>query len=351
LFPLSNFSTCIYYETPTQKSRKGILQADEETAIVTGVLQEKDFFIQILDHCENSDRNSSTIFFTLHLKIQRIMINKGGDGMIKLVALDLDGTLLDENREIPEDTKARLNDLKNQGIIIVLATGRTFESAKRYYYELGLDTPLIGCNGGVIYQPNRNELIQGAAFTKEDFYRVVSALTEIGVYYQYYGLHCIYTKRLDFGVKRWKCENTNLPKEWQMQIRVVEDPLLWTREEYHPIYKILARSSSQEKLDEVVDVVERMEGIDTVSSFALGLDIGPADCDKGKALEVVGKVLGIEREEMMAMGDNDNDQEMIRYAGIGIAMGDATKAAKQAADYCMNVNDCPGVLQALDRFL
>lgn len=271
--------------------------------------------------------------------------------MIKLVALDLDGTLLDENREIPGDTKTRLNDLKNQGILIVLATGRSFESAKRYYYELDLDTPLIGCNGGLIYQPNGKEVIQGAAFSKEDFYRVVSALTEIGVYYQYYGLHSIYAKRLAFGVKRWKCENINLPKEWQMQIRVVEDPLLWAREEYHPVYKILARSTSQEKLDEVADVIEQMDGLDTVSSFALGLDIGPADCDKGKALEVVGKALGIGPEEMLAMGDNDNDQEMIRYAGIGIAVGDASMAAKAAADFCMEEEGGRGVLRALTQFL
>ncbi|BES64318.1 Cof-type HAD-IIB family hydrolase [Gottschalkiaceae bacterium SANA] len=271
--------------------------------------------------------------------------------MIKLLALDLDGTLLDGNRKIPEQTKARLIDLRKQGISIILATGRTFESAKRYYYELGLDTPFIGCNGGVIYQPDQDRIIKGAAFSKEDFIDVIEKLSALGVFYQYYGLHCIYAKRLAFGVKRWKCENIDLPKEWQMQIRLVEDPLLWAREEYHPVYKILARSSSQEKLDEVADVIEQMEGIDTVSSFALGLDIGPADCDKGKALEVVGKALGMRPEEILAMGDNDNDREMIRFAGLGIAMGNATKAAKEAADYCMNVNDGPGVLQALDRFL
>lgn len=271
--------------------------------------------------------------------------------MIKLVALDLDGTLLNENREIPEDTKTRLNDLKNQGISIVLATGRSFESAKRYYYELDLHTPLIGCNGGLIYQPNAKEVIWGAAFSKEDFERVVSILKESGVYYQYYDLHCIYAKRLAFGVKRWKFENINLPKEWQMQIRVVEDPLLWAREEYHPVYKILARLTRQEKLDEVVDAIKQIEGIDTVSSFALGLDIGPADCDKGKALAVVGKALGIGPEEMLAMGDHDNDQEMIRYAGIGIAVGDASLAAKAAADYCMEEEYGRGVLRALNRFL
>lgn len=271
--------------------------------------------------------------------------------MVKLVALDLDGTLLNQNREIPQETKTRLIDLRNQGIQIVLATGRTFESAKRYYYELGLETPLIGCNGGVIYQPNRDELIEGAAFTREDFYRVAAALSELGVYYQYYGLHCIYTKRLDFGIKRWNCDNDSLPEKWRMQIRVVDDPLLWAREEYQSVYKILVRSTEQEKLDEVARIIEPMKGIDTVSSLALALDVGPSGCDKGKALEVVGKVLGIRREEMMAMGDNDNDQEMISYAGIGIAMGDATEAAKAAADYCMNLNDGPGVLQALDRFL
>ena len=137
----------------------------------------------------------------------------------------------------------------------------------------------------------------------------------------------------------------------RMQIRLVDDPLLWAREEYQSVYKILVRSTEQEKLDEVARIIEPMKGIDTVSSLALALDVGPSGCDKGKALEVVGKVLGIRREEMMAMGDNDNDQEMISYAGIGIAMGDATEAAKAAADHCMNLNDGPGVLQALDRFL
>lgn len=271
--------------------------------------------------------------------------------MIKLLALDLDGTLLDGNRKIPRETKVRLMELKKQGVSIILATGRTFESAKRYYYELELDTPFIGCNGGVIYQPDQERVLKGAAFSKAEFIEVVEELTALGVFYQYYSLHCIFAKYLDFGVKRWDCENHLLPENWQMKIQIEENPISWAKDHYEPIYKILARSAEQKILDQVTRVIGGIDGIDTVSSLAFALDIGPANCDKGKALEVVGKVLGIEAKEMMAMGDNDNDQEMIRYAGLGIAMGNATKAAKAAADYCMNLNDDPGVLQALDRFL
>lgn len=318
---------------------------------MTVVLQEKAFYAHIFDNFENSARDFNKCFKDLHLKSGVGMIHIGGVGMIKLVALDLDGTLLNQNREIPKQTKKRLIGLKSQGVQIILATGRTFESAKRYYYELGLETPFIGCNGGVIYQPRQDKLIEGAAFTKDDFYEVAAALTELGVYYQYYGLHCIYTKRLDFGIKRWNCDNVSLPKEWQMKIQIVEDPLRWTAEEYRSIYKILVRSTEQEKLDQVVRIMGKIDGIDTVSSLAMALDIGPGGCNKGKALEAVGQVLGIASEEMMAMGDNDNDREMISYAGIGIAMGDATEAAKTAADYCMNLNDGLGVLQALNQFL
>ena len=271
--------------------------------------------------------------------------------MIKMVVLDLDGTLLNENREIPEDTKARLIALKNQGLSIVLATGRTFESAKRYYYELGLNTPFIGCNGGVIYQPDEEQILESAAFSKEAFVEVVKELTALDVFYQYYSLHCIFAKHLDFGVKRWNCENQFLPQSWRMKIQLEDDPIQWANNQYEPIYKILALSKEQGKLDQVNRVIKTIDGIDTVSSLAFALDIGPANCNKGRALEVVGKALGIRPEEMMAMGDGDNDQEMIRYAGIGIAMGDASVAAKEAADYCMKLNDGPGVLQALDRFL
>jgi hypothetical protein len=205
-------------------------------------------------------------------------------------------------------------------------------------------------NGGFIYQPNREHLYKAEAFSREDFLKVAEELTGMGLFYQYYGLHCVYADRLAHGVKKWHCENERLPEAWQMRIQIEKDPIAWARDKYQPIYKILARASDQDKLDQVVGRIETMPGLDSVSSLSMALDIGPENCDKGKALEIVGRILDIEASDMMAMGDNDNDREMIDYAGVGIAMGHASEAAKAAADYCMSLDDGPGVLQALNRF-
>ncbi len=268
--------------------------------------------------------------------------------MIKLVALDLDGTLLDAEKRIPVAIKSRLLALKEKGVKIVLATGRTFESAKRYYYELELDTPFIGCNGGLVYLPARKQVVFGKVFDQDDFFYVASLLTELQVYYQFYGLDCIYARELAYGVKRWKCENADLPERWRMKIELVDDPLIWARDSYRPVYKILARFESEAQMASVREAVERMRGLDSVSSFANALDIGPDQCNKGDALERVGEMMQISLDEMLAVGDNDNDREMIEKAGIGIAMGHASDAAKAVANQCMDREDCHGVLQALN---
>lgn len=269
--------------------------------------------------------------------------------MIKLIALDLDGTLLNEEKVIPEATKMRLLKMKKDGIKIVLATGRTFESAKRYYYELDLQTPFIGCNGGLIYMPKKEQVVFSKVFLKRDFRKVISLLAERKIYYQYYGLDCIYAKELAHGVRRWKCENQDLPQSWRMKIELVEDPIKWSTESYQPIYKVLARFESEQEMVQVKASVDAIEGIDAVSSFANALDIGPASCTKGDALERVGDLLGIGLDEMMALGDHDNDREMLAKAGVGIAVGDATEAVKEVADIIMELDNVRGVLQALER--
>lgn len=252
--------------------------------------------------------------------------------MIKLVALDLDGTLLTKEKVIPKKIKTQLITLKEAGVKIILATGRSFESAKRYYYELELDTPFIGCNGGLVYLPDQDEVIFEKVFSKDDFQSVASILAENEVYYQYYGLDCIYARELAFGVKNWKCANRDLPENWRMKIQLVDDPVQWARESYQPVYKILARFGSEGMMNHIAERVSAMQGLDTVSSFSMALDIGPDQCTKGHALERVSEFLGIDLKDTLAMGDHDNDCEMIQIAGVGIAVGEASKAAIAVAD-------------------
>lgn len=271
--------------------------------------------------------------------------------MIKLVALDLDGTLLDAEKRIPVAIKSRLLDLKERGVKIVLATGRTFESAKRYYYELELDTPFIGCNGGLVYLPDRKQVIFGKVFDQDDFYHVASLLTELQVYYQFYGLDCIYARELAYGVKRWKRENADLPEDWRMKIELVENPIEWAETSYQPVYKVLARFESEDMMNHIAKKVKGIQGLDAVSSFSMALDIGPDQCTKGKALEWVCRLLDVGLDETLAMGDHDNDCDMIEKAGIGIAVGQASQTARSVADICLLRGGSEEITEVFKRIL
>jgi len=269
----------------------------------------------------------------------------------KLVVLDLDGTLLNNQHEITEETKIYLNKLKSKGIKIVIATGRTYTAAKRYHNELALDTPLISCNGGFIYDPIGKKVIDGHPISKETIKNIFNILQDSNTFFQFYSADTIYSTEIKYLLAQWMEENKKLDKKDIINIEIIDDPLKTLASTEEPIFKLLAIEKNPAIYDKLMAILSNIDEIELVSSFNGAIDIMEKGITKGMALEFVADYLNIPMDQTLAIGDNNNDATMLKAAKIGIAMENATSFAKNNANEITDTNLNNGVLKALQKHI
>lgn len=268
-----------------------------------------------------------------------------------IIAVDLDGTLLNTKKDISDANAQAVKSAVESGMKFVIATGRTFEAAKQYYNRLGLNTPVIACNGGYVYDPQNKEVIYGKHMEKTDLLRVFELVEEQGLYCQYYTADCIYTKELDFLTKEWAERNEKLKEEDRANIRIVEDPVGFAKNTKENIYKILVMDRDAEKIKGLRAKLEGFENLEIVTSVSKGIDIMSKGVTKGAGIRILSGLYDCPMENIMAIGDNDNDLSMIEAAGTGVAMGNASEHIKKAADFTTLENDMDGVKFAIEKFI
>jgi len=269
----------------------------------------------------------------------------------KLVVLDLDGTLLNDAHEITEETKDYIEKLKSKGIKVVIATGRTFTAAKRYHNELQLDTPLISCNGGFIYDPIEKKVVDGHAISKETILKIFKILIENNTFFQFYSADKIYSTEIKYLLKAWTEENKTLDEDDIIDIEIIDDPVRIIETTQESIFKLLAIEEDPEVYDKLMNSLKTIEEIELVSSFTGAIDIMEKGITKGMALEFIANYLNIPMEQTLAIGDNNNDATMLKVANIGIAMKNATTLAKKHANELTDTNINNGVLKALQKHI
>ena len=268
----------------------------------------------------------------------------------KIVGLDLDGTLLNQYNEITLETKKYIKKLQKNDIKVVIATGRTFTAAKRYHNELNLKTPLISCNGGFIYNPLENKVIEGHAIDFKVLKKIFTLLEKGNTFYQYYTAQKIYSKEYKYLLKEWKKENESLDKEDKMDINIINKPLEQLKNK-DPIFKILVIEKDKKKYIKLYKFLEKIDSLEIVSSFEGAIDIMVKGITKGNALKNVARYLNIDFKNSLAIGDNDNDATMLKMAKIGVAMENGSKEAKLNADFITTTNNNNGVVKALKKYI
>lgn len=267
--------------------------------------------------------------------------------MIKLIAIDLDGTLLNDQKTITAKTQAVLKEAKKQGVRVVLCSGRPLLGIAHYLDELGLRENgdyAITYNGGLVQKTDTGEVLSEKILTKSDVVSLYDLSRELGVPMNFIDLEKIYSPAPPKGrPSLYGNIMTALPFV-HVSMDTLPDDL--------KINKAIF-CTDQPTLDQAISRIPSFftERYTLMKSRPILLEIMNKEVDKGKGLQALGRHLGIHAGEMMALGDQENDLAMIRYAGLGVAMGNAIDRVKATAQFITGTNTEDGVAYAVERFV
>lgn len=260
---------------------------------------------------------------------------------IRIVAIDLDGTLLNDNGTVDPVTKQVIQHVIHNGIHVVLATGRNFSSAQGFAKLLGIQLPVITYNGALIALNWTKRLVD----LPLDINLVRHLLQELqnrGYYIKVYLNDKLY-------VQQAKEETYVFSKKHDIPfIEVGNNQLTKISENPHKIV-VIDEVEEINQLDR--NLIDWKSVLSIYKSSPDGLEIVHQNASKSKALSYLCAQLGIERSQTMAIGNEGNDLDMIRWAELGIAMGNATEEVKQNAQWITRSNEELGVAYALKHFL
>jgi len=263
---------------------------------------------------------------------------------IKLVALDLDDTLLAPNLRISQESIRSIQKVRQQKVRITISTGRMFLSALPYAMQLGIDVPLITYQGALVKNSLSGEVLYYKPVPGELAHEIMNIFKDCGVHY-----HSYFDDRLVMETLSEEGKAYSLLAG--VEATVVND--LAESLETNDAMKIMAISRDEEKLLAMERHLKSSyaDKLHITRSKPHFLEVMHPEADKSKALEVIARHYKIDREEVMAIGDSYNDMEMIKWAGVGVAMGNAVQALQDRADFVTASNIEEGVAAALHRFI
>ena len=275
--------------------------------------------------------------------------------MIKLIASDMDGTLLNHNHKIPKENVKLINFAKNQGIEFVVATGRAYYEALPALNEENINCDVISFNGGIVYDKNGN-IISIIPMLPKDLYYTIEILKSFNISYQLYTKNTIYTTSIETDINAYidlirsngyEPDVEHLRAEAQQKLEVgyiteVENIELYLNEKENPPIKIIAISNDISKLENAAKLLSENTSISVTSSGANNIEIMHKNATKGTALKEIAKIYGINLENAVAIGDNLNDQAMLDIVGYSVAMKNGNIKLKEQAKYVTEKTNSEG---------
>ncbi|MGM9903912.1 HAD superfamily hydrolase [Enterococcus sp. 10A9_DIV0425] len=266
---------------------------------------------------------------------------------IKLVAIDIDGTLLNEKREITNEVKEAIAQAVAKDVAIVLCTGRPLPGVQDQLNELNLyqdNDYVITYNGALVQQTKSGEIIARHGLSYEDFLEIEVMARRVGSHLHSIDDQAIYTANRD--ISAYTIHEASLVK-MPLKYRTVD--------EMTPDMQIVKMMMIDEPeiLDAAIDRLPQAfrEKYTTVKSAPYYFEVLNKAASKGAAVANLAQHLGITQDEVMAIGDNENDLSMIEYAGIGVAMGNAVPLVKKAANHITTSNDEHGVAEVIKKYV
>lgn len=240
---------------------------------------------------------------------------------IKLIAIDMDGTLLNNKNEISLYTKEIIRLAQRKGLHIVLSTGRPLALCYEYHKKLGLSTDLVTANGAQIWSPDKKLL---AEYTFES--EIAEELWHYGDTNKHY---------------MWMVAQNEMFRENSRPINF--DTYEWVKLGY-------GKLTSKEKAI-VLEKVRNYPELEITSSSIYNVEVNPRNVNKARGLQIVSDRLGISFDNMVAIGDSLNDKSMLEAAKIGVAMSNSIPEIIEIADVITDTNENDGVAKVIKNII
>lgn len=260
----------------------------------------------------------------------------------KLIAADMDGTLLNNKGEITPGTLRAIEKAVESGVIFTISTGRPLQGIERYSQLLNLKAPIIAYNGALIVVADTGEILFQQNLETEDARQILKFGT------RYHTTMCVWSDNQLYGnilngriydYKRMSQVEPRLIEDEEALLRQGITKILWYDE-------VGAIRRWQKRL-----ACETFENVTFCTSKPVFLEFFNSKVSKAVALEKVGQLYHIKREEMIAIGDGFNDQTMLEYAGLGVAMGNAPEEIKKIAAHVTATNEEDGIAAVVEQFI
>ena len=268
----------------------------------------------------------------------------------QLVALDLDGTVLDSRLQIRPATIEALQRVRAQGIGIMLVTGRHHVATYAYWHQLGLELPAICCNGTYVYDFRAQRPLAGDPLTRAEARQLLALVRKHAVYAMVYVDEAMcYEDESPFSpnILKW---SLTLPEALRPNVERV-DSFERLVDRAPTIWKFTTAGDDPVAMQAFANEIEQTLDLACEWSGHQRLDIAHGGNSKGKRLLEWVTQNGIAREAVIAFGDQENDMEMLRVAGLGVAMANGPADVQACADWIAGSNESNAIADTLRRFV
>lgn len=269
--------------------------------------------------------------------------------MYKLISIDMDGTLLNSKGELSEENILAVKSAIKKGVKVVFTTGRGIRAITRFLDKVGLlesDEYVITNNGVSLYKSKTLKCLRANAISGQDLKTLCDVGINLGAKLHIYDFEsegCVVLEENEFT--KFERDHIGMPT-------FVKPDYCDNFDDSKKAFKVLYLQNK-----DVIDYIEKnipkyiFEKFNAVRSLDIALELFYKECNKGNAVKELADMFGFKREEIIAIGDQRNDLEMIEFAGLGVAMGNAIEKIKEVANYVTDTNDNNGVAKVINKFV
>jgi len=271
--------------------------------------------------------------------------------MYKLVALDLDGTLLTNDSKISRYNAQTLNSMRKKGIKVAFVTGRIYPNAKEHAKSLEIVDFVSCCNGACLVDCKTDNYVYRDSIEGDSLIAILKILEKYDLYYEFYVENIIYSQNRAIDLLHEMYPEMDIFQGNTAEVVVVEDLIHMVINQGSIVDKIFVISNNKDDLIMARDEITKSLSLSITSSGGFNFEITNKGVDKSCGLRYLEEHYNISREEIIAFGDNENDLSMLEYAGMGVAMENAVDIVKSKCSYITDSNMDDGVATALNKLI